>query len=342
METRTEYLKIFFWIFLFLSMVGFVDSLSKPFITPIVGTHFGKEIEEDSISFLMAACMDMTPSSTGLLWNMCLESAIVLNSGFWAVLLIFAFFIHKLYKQESSKKDHSVFDQNVTTQETSSISEYRWITLVGGIFATILSLLFLLSFFEGLANNGLILFPLAGGISFFLGGFILLKDYFSRNGFSFILLSKNEWEFLKKKHVFLSLGIIFTSLLVSFGFIYDIGLNSSYFIKRDFATAFIARQTGDCETFQSYHLQEAGEWLARCINERNREDVYPIKSFKLKNINIRGNEAFLQVEIERDNYRVTTQLAIKGHQLPEGGYLVNYQMKRLNGRWFFNQFPNSK
>ena len=136
---------------------------------------------------------------------------------------------------------------------------------------------------------------------------------------------------------FIATSIILLAVLISFFFIYDIGLNSRYFIQRDFRNAFLYRQTGNCDGFKSYHLQDADAWFERCVKEKTKDDGFPIKSFKIEEISIDGNKAFLQVELERDAYAVAAALAEKGHKLPEGGYLVTYTMERINGHWFFNQ-----
>jgi len=116
----------------------------------------------------------------------------------------------------------------------------------------------------------------------------------------------------------------------------NIGLFSKYFIKKDFNNAFLARQTGNCDKFVSYLLIDKNNWIERCNKERNGEKD-SIKSFSINKITINGNDSFLQVELIRDVYQEAVALALKGHDLPEGGYLVNYQMKKEGNRWFINQ-----
>lgn len=117
----------------------------------------------------------------------------------------------------------------------------------------------------------------------------------------------------------------------------DIGLFSKRFIKKDFETAFLARQTGNCERFVSYLLVDQNSWRGRCEKERDGGEASPIKDFSIQEITVEGNEAFLQVELIRDNYEAAATLAFKGHDLPEGGYLVSYRMKRNHNRWYINQ-----
>lgn len=141
---------------------------------------------------------------------------------------------------------------------------------------------------------------------------------------------------LQKNRYFIVVFIIVFASLFSGLFFYDIGLNSKYFIRRAFQDAFLARQTGNCEKFRSYNLHDVDAWFERCIDERDL-DKPPIQSFSIKEITIKGSGAFLQVELQRDTYSIAVRLATDGHKIPEGGYLVHYRMKRINGGWFIDQ-----
>jgi len=122
-----------------------------------------------------------------------------------------------------------------------------------------------------------------------------------------------------KNKLSLVITIIFLVLLAFFTSFYDIGLNSKYFVKKDFTEAFLLRQTGDCEEFVKYLNQDWANWDLRCYQEKS--SVNSIKNFKIKNITINGARSFLQVELLRN----------------KDSYVVNYEMVRSKGRWFIDQ-----
>lgn len=105
---------------------------------------------------------------------------------------------------------------------------------------------------------------------------------------------------LLKKYWILLLGVFVILILVLF--VFDLGINSNYFIKRDFSKAFTFRITGDCQAFQKYTDIKPDDWLQRCENEKKHIEG-PIESFKILNIshNLFSNKAFLQIEITRYN-----------------------------------------
>jgi len=106
-------------------------------------------------------------------------------------------------------------------------------------------------------------------------------------------------------------------------FILDIGLNSKYFAKRDFNTAFHARTTGNCDKFITYIVQEyKDEWLDRCLEEKNRNAAVPIDQYEVKSISQNDNRAFLQVELARTSASEGTFT-----------YTVNYEMVRGEGKF---------
>ncbi len=119
----------------------------------------------------------------------------------------------------------------------------------------------------------------------------------------------------------LIIGLVVLGILIFFTFFYDIGLNSKYFVQRDFSKAFLLRKTGNCEEFIKYINQDWYKWISRCYEEKNRENTYSIKEFKVKDVTINGNRSFLQVELKRE----------------KDDYLVNYEMKRIRGKWFIDQ-----
>lgn len=117
-------------------------------------------------------------------------------------------------------------------------------------------------------------------------------------------------------------GLVLFVILIFFTFFYDIGLNGKYFVKRDFSRAFLLRQTGNCEEFIKYVNQDWYRWISACYEEkRNTNFGHPIKEFKVKEITINGDRSFLQVELKRE----------------EDDYVVNYEMKRIRGKWFIDQ-----
>lgn len=136
----------------------------------------------------------------------------------------------------------------------------------------------------------------------------------------------------------LLLVIVFGSVAFYFGFIADIGTHSKYFIKKDFNKAFIARQTGNCDLFKSYMINDQDKWYKRCVEESKKIDERsPIESFSIENITVNGDNAFLQVKLKRDLF---------SEELEEGkkldlDYTVNYTMEKNNERFLLNS-PKTK
>lgn len=132
---------------------------------------------------------------------------------------------------------------------------------------------------------------------------------------------KNIYNFLKQ-HKLLVLVIAIPIFLVSLylGLVFDIGINSTYFAKRDFSKAILLRQTGNCNLFKTYiveqSLREWDTWEERCIKEKDGK-LEPIKSFTIKNITMEENTAFLQVELTKDK--------LNGDDF---SYLVDYYMEK--------------
>jgi hypothetical protein len=125
---------------------------------------------------------------------------------------------------------------------------------------------------------------------------------------------------------------------------FDFGLFSSYHVKHDFNEMFQKRMTGNCEAFAQKILIGRDEWKERCIGERERlEDTdVPIVGWEIIDISINGDEAFLQVELERDPREAKLLFAADGREFPEEdwGYRVNYQMKKEAYDWYLNQEIN--
>lgn len=146
--------------------------------------------------------------------------------------------------------------------------------------------------------------------------------------------------------------LVATTIIILIGaftaiYVYGNGFNSKDFISRDFNALFLARQSGNCEKFISYVLQDKTAWSVRCEEERSgtKSGVEPIKSFEIKLIDVTDDRAFLQVELQRDDYEDAKELAEDGHKLPDSGYLVNYKMRRVDNRWYLDQSlkkPNSR
>lgn len=138
---------------------------------------------------------------------------------------------------------------------------------------------------------------------------------------------------MKKLNKLLILGTNRPTLILVFfvGFflmaIGILGINSKFFIKRDFNRAFQYRLAGDCDSFSNYINRDTQKWKERCENEKLISG-YPIRSFIIKQIahNFLSDRAFLQVNIIRDNNT-------------KEGYsnFVNYEMKRYGLKWKIDQ-----
>ena len=144
--------------------------------------------------------------------------------------------------------------------------------------------------------------------------------------------------------ILIVLGFLILMVLY-FLFVFDIGLNSKYFAKKDFNNAFLARQTGNCNIFKDYVSEQYREiWYKRCINEKGRIDnQFPIKTFTIKNITINQSKAFLQVEIERDIDIAARAIIEKelGRKF-EAIYTLNYDMQRTNLTKFLYILPKTR
>ena len=126
----------------------------------------------------------------------------------------------------------------------------------------------------------------------------------------------------------LGMSVLISILVLIFAglFLMDIGINSKFFIKRDFNQAFQYRITGDCASFTDYLCRDIEKWNSTCEKEKTHS-AEPIRNFTIQNISHKfgSDRAFLQVELTR-NY--------KGK---EDMYSVNYEMKKVGLKWKINQ-----
>jgi len=136
---------------------------------------------------------------------------------------------------------------------------------------------------------------------------------------------------MKKTNKYLLIyGIIVLVMMLIFvlvaSFIVDFGINSKFFIRKDFNQAFLYRTTGDCDAFASYLNRDVEEWKERCKREKNHDEK-PIRDFTIQNIshNFGSDRAFLQVELKRN---------IEGKDY---SYSVNYEMKKVRFNWKIDQ-----
>lgn len=129
---------------------------------------------------------------------------------------------------------------------------------------------------------------------------------------------------MSKKFLSVFLISIFTITIL---FFIDVGINSKYFIIRDFSSAFEYRRTGDCDAFREYITQDQQNWHDTCEYEKQQKQPQ-INSFRIQSITHKfgSNRAFLQVEISRikigDKYIYNS---------------LNYEMKRVGMFWKIDQ-----
>lgn len=144
--------------------------------------------------------------------------------------------------------------------------------------------------------------------------------------------------FTRKKQILLASAILL-SAVAFFISTYDFGITSSYYVRHDFDNMFQKRMAGDCEAFADNNIIDADKWKQRCIKERDEGDEHtlPVVGWKITEMSINNDQAFLQVELKRDTFTTELKLATGGHKIPAGGYRVNYQMIRKNGHWYLNQ-----
>lgn len=129
-----------------------------------------------------------------------------------------------------------------------------------------------------------------------------------------------------KKYFIYGFAMVLAGVLFIGFFILDIGINSKYFIEKDFNNAFQYRVTGDCDAFASYINVDEKGWKERCESEKT-QDVASIREFKIQNISHKflSNRAFLQVELTR-------KTADK-----DNAYSASYEMMKVGFGWRINQ-----
>lgn len=129
----------------------------------------------------------------------------------------------------------------------------------------------------------------------------------------------------------ISIFVVVLIMLVALYFTIDFGFNSKQFVSRDFNKAFFARKIGNCELFRSYIVHQYNDnWAYGCYMEKQGSEP-AITDFKISDIQIERDNAFLQVTLKRNPYR---NEIIKP-------YSANYQMIRvrngLTSTWLINQ-----
>lgn len=195
----------------------------------------------------------------------------------------------------------------------------------------------------GLVDNVANLFG-AGSIKEILEYFIII---FSLTPFilfliSFFINSIDKLFYIKKNNmkkrnkillsVFIPVGIIIILALVYFLFLFDIGLNSKYFVSKDFNNLFKYRQTGNCESFLNNISENyRDKWEVKCLFER--QGANPLEYFEIKEISIAKDLAYLQVELDRD-------YTDSDKENDEHSYVASYEMRRTLefpfNRWVLN------
>lgn len=143
--------------------------------------------------------------------------------------------------------------------------------------------------------------------------------------------------FVQSNKVLISVLIIASAILITLLFIFDVGISSSYHVKKSFNYAFTKRMVGDCDAFLTKVVSDRLDWNKKCVEERDSSGSLPITKFSIEGISINKNRAYLKVELFRDDYNYRRKLASSGHKYPEEGRVINYVMKKVNGKWYLDQ-----
>ena len=86
-----------------------------------------------------------------------------------------------------------------------------------------------------------------------------------------------------KKILIILIPILLFILIGSF--VIDLGINSKFFIKRDFNQAFTYRVTGDCDAFINYLSSDIEKWKERCGKRCQKDAENGVRNrFLCKNI----------------------------------------------------------
>ncbi len=96
-----------------------------------------------------------------------------------------------------------------------------------------------------------------------------------------------------KKEWYLS-GVALAIVFSYFLFVLDVGLNSTYFVERDFNRAFRARMAGNCTLFSEYIAAHQTEWTTRCEGKMDA-----IENFSITGISVDKNKAFVGAVLKR-------------------------------------------
>lgn len=97
--------------------------------------------------------------------------------------------------------------------------------------------------------------------------------------------------------------------------------------------------------FLEYIYSNKEKWSKNCINEKNQKEA-KIINFVIKDITVRGNDAFLSVELQREFDRKTIltlaeELNKKELERMEK-YTVNYDLIKDNSNKIFYIIPKTK
>ncbi len=110
----------------------------------------------------------------------------------------------------------------------------------------------------------------------------------------FIIKIENMNKLIDKSFIFGVGAAILVSIFAGL-FLIDIGINSKFFIKRDFNQAFQYRTAGDCASFADYLYRDVEKWNSTCEKEKTDRHAEPIRNFTIQNISHKfgSDRAFL-------------------------------------------------
>jgi hypothetical protein len=138
------------------------------------------------------------------------------------------------------------------------------------------------------------------------------------------------------------ISIVFCSIIILFVlslFVFDVGINSKYYITRDFSEAFGARMSGNCDKFIESVAQDSDGWKKLCLKEKNKE-APAINKYTIKEVSISGDKAFVQVELERDLYLLNLQMKANNRaEIKDTNYVTSYELIQ-RGLFFKSWFLN--
>ena len=122
------------------------------------------------------------------------------------------------------------------------------------------------------------------------------------------------------KPFIIGIAVAFLVLVFASLFLIDIGINSKFFIEKDFKTAFEYLVTGDCKSFNNYLYKDGYEDWCEKLHDI---DGAKIKSFEIQNLSHKfgSDNAFLNVELT---------VVSEGK---EKTFIMNRQMQKVNFRW---------